>query len=108
MVGPIIRAEQLERIVGLVDRAQDAGARVLCGGKRADRDKGFWYEPTVLADVDENAEIAQSEVFGPVLSVIRYDGDDNEAVRVANNTRYGLSAYVNPATRSARGGWRIG
>jgi aldehyde dehydrogenase (NAD+) len=95
VVGPIIRAEQVDRMEGLVDRAQQAGARVLCGGKRGDRGgKGFWYEPTVLADVDENAEIAQNEVFGPVLSVVRYEGNDDEAVRVANNTRYGLSAYV--------------
>jgi len=94
-VGPIIRAEQLDRIEGLVDRARSDGARVLCGGKRGDRGgKGFWYEPTVVADVDENSEIAQTEVFGPVLSVIRYEGDDDEAVRVANNSRYGLSAYV--------------
>ncbi|MGZ8745900.1 MAG: aldehyde dehydrogenase family protein [Mycobacterium sp.] len=106
VVGPIIRGEQLERIVGLVDRAKEAGARVLCGGKRADRGgKGFWYEPTVLADVDQNAEIAQSEVFGPVLSVIRYDGDDDEAVRVANNTRYGLSAYVQ--SRDEDRAWRV-
>jgi aldehyde dehydrogenase (NAD+) len=95
VVGPIIRLEQLERMEGLVDRAIEAGARVLCGGKRGDRNgKGFWYEPTVLADVDENSEIAQTEVFGPVLSVIRYEGDDDEAVRVANNSRYGLSGYV--------------
>jgi len=95
VVGPIIRGEQLDRIEGLVDRAKEAGARVLCGGKRGDRDgKGFWYLPTVVVDVDENAEIAQTEVFGPVLSVIRYEGNDDEAVRVANNTRYGLSAYV--------------
>jgi aldehyde dehydrogenase (NAD+) len=94
-VGPIIRAEQLDRIEGLVDRARSHGARVLCGGKRGDRGgKGFWYEPTVVANVDENSEIAQTEVFGPVLSVIRYEGDDDEAVRVANNSRYGLSAYV--------------
>ncbi|MCX4095724.1 aldehyde dehydrogenase family protein [Nocardia sp. alder85J] len=98
MVGPIIREEQLQRIEGLVDRARSAGARVLAGGKRGDRfDRGFWYEPTVLADVDENAEVAQTEVFGPVLSVIRYSGDDDEAVRVANNSRYGLSAYVQSA-----------
>lgn len=95
MVGPIIRLEQLERIEGLVDRAKESGARVLCGGKRGDRGgKGFWYLPTVVADVDENAEIAQKEVFGPVLTVIRYEGNDDEAVRVANNSRYGLSAYV--------------
>ncbi|AZG45482.1 aldehyde dehydrogenase family protein [Gordonia insulae] len=95
VVGPIIREEQLQRIEGLVDRAVAAGARVVTGGRRADvNGKGFWYLPTVVADVDENAEIAQEEVFGPVLTVIRYVGDDDEAVRVANNSRYGLSAYV--------------
>lgn len=98
LVGPIIREEQLQRMEGLVDRAVAAGARLLAGGKRGERSgRGFWYEPTLLADVDENAEIAQTEVFGPVLSVIRYEGDDDEAVRVANNSRYGLSAYVQSA-----------
>ncbi|MDV7241853.1 MULTISPECIES: aldehyde dehydrogenase family protein [Rhodococcus] len=95
MVGPIIRGEQLQRVKGLVDRARESGARLLVGGKEGSRfERGFWYEPTLLADVDENSEIAQTEVFGPVLSVIRYDGDDDEAVRVANNSPYGLSAYV--------------
>ncbi|WP_322759993.1 aldehyde dehydrogenase family protein [Frankia sp. Cr2] len=97
IVGPIINANQLDRIVGLVDRARSAGARVIVGGKRAEAEKGFWYLPTVVADVDENAEIAQNEVFGPVLTVVRYDGDDDEAIRVANNSRYGLSAYVQTA-----------
>jgi aldehyde dehydrogenase (NAD+) len=106
VVGPIIRGEQLDRIEGLVGRAREAGARVLCGGKRGDRGgKGFWYLPTVVADVDENAEIAQTEVFGPVLTVVRYDGDDDEAVRVANNSRYGLSAYVQ-STDEERA-WRV-
>ncbi len=98
VVGPIIRAEQLERIEGLVDRAVADGARIIAGGKRGDRGgKGFWYLPTVVADVDENAELAQTEVFGPVLAVVRYEGDDDEAVRVANNSRYGLSGYVQSA-----------
>ena len=95
IVGPIIRRSQLERIEGLVDRARDAGARVLTGGERGDRGgKGFWYLPTVVADVHPDAEIAQTEVFGPVLTVIPFDGDDDEAVRVANNSRYGLSSYI--------------
>jgi aldehyde dehydrogenase (NAD+) len=90
----------------MVDRAREAGARVLCGGKRADRGgKGFWYEPTVIADVDENSEIAQKEVFGRVLSITRYEGDDDEAVRVANNTKYGLSAYVQ--SRDEDRAWRV-
>jgi aldehyde dehydrogenase (NAD+) len=106
VVGPIIRLEQLERIEGMVNRAREAGARVLCGGERGDRDgKGFWYLPTVIADVDENAEIAQKEVFGPVLSVIRYEGDDDEAVRVANNTAYGLSSYIQ--SRDEERAWRV-
>jgi aldehyde dehydrogenase (NAD+) len=106
VVGPIIRLEQLERIEGLVDRAAAAGARVIIGGKRADfGGKGFWFEPTVVADVDENAEIAQNEVFGPVLTVIRYEGDDDEAVRVANNSRYGLSGYVQ--SRDEDRAWKV-
>lgn len=106
VVGPIIRAEQVDRMEGLVDRAWQAGARVLCGGRRGDRGgKGFWYEPTVVADVDENAEIAQTEVFGPVLTVIRYEGNDDEAVRVANNSQYGLSGYVQ--SRDEERAWAV-
>jgi aldehyde dehydrogenase (NAD+) len=106
VVGPIIRADQVDRIEGLVDRAVEAGARIVVGGKRADRNgKGFWFEPTVIADVDENSEIAQTEVFGPVLSVLKFDGDDDEAVRIANNTMYGLSGYIQ--TRDLDRAWRI-
>ena len=95
VVGPIIRAEQVDRIDGLVQRAVTDGARILAGGKRGDRDgKGHWYVPTVVADVNENSELAQTEVFGPVLSVLKYDGDEDEAVRIANNSRYGLSSYI--------------
>jgi aldehyde dehydrogenase (NAD+) len=106
VVGPIIRAEQVDRIEGLVNRAEADGARILVGGKRASRGgKGFWFEPTVLVDVDENSEIAQTEVFGPVLAVIRYDGDDDEAVRVANNSEYGLSGYVQ--SRNEERAWAV-
>ncbi|WP_239335689.1 aldehyde dehydrogenase family protein [Frankia sp. CiP3] len=97
IVGPIINGAQLARIEGLVERARAAGARVPVGGRRGASPtggRGFWYEPTVVADVHEDAEIAQYEVFGPVLTVVRYDGDDDEAVRVANNSRYGLSSYI--------------
>lgn len=106
VVGPIIRADQLQRIEGLVERAVADGARLVVGGKRADRGgNGFWYLPTVVADVDESSEMAQTEVFGPVLTVIRYDGDDDEAVRVANNSRYGLSGYVQSADEQRA--WRV-
>jgi aldehyde dehydrogenase (NAD+) len=95
IVGPIIRASQLDSIAGFVDRAVTDGGRIVVGGRRGDRGgKGFWYLPTVVADVDENSELAQTEVFGPVLAVIKYDGDDDEAVRVANNSTYGLSGNV--------------
>jgi aldehyde dehydrogenase (NAD+) len=106
LVGPVIRREQLERMEGLVERAARDGARIVVGGHRGDRGgKGFWYVPSVVADVDENAELAQTEVFGPVLTVVRFDGDDDEAVRVANNTRYGLSGYVQSSDEERA--WRI-
>jgi aldehyde dehydrogenase (NAD+) len=88
-----------------VDRARDAGARVLAGGARGDREKGFWYLPTALADVDENSEIAQTEIFGPVLSIIRFEGSDDEAIRIANNSPYGLSSYVQ--TNDPERAWHV-
>jgi aldehyde dehydrogenase (NAD+) len=108
VVGPLINGSQLARVEGLVDRARGAGARVLVGGRRGTSPtggKGYWYEPTVVADVDENAELAQTEVFGPVLTVVRYDGGDDEAVRVANNSRYGLSSYIQ--TQDMDRAWRL-
>jgi aldehyde dehydrogenase (NAD+) len=69
VVGPIIRRSQLDRIAGLVQRAIDSGATVPTGGRISDRyERGFWYQPTIVTGVDENAEIAQTEVFGPVLA----------------------------------------
>ncbi|WP_236787740.1 aldehyde dehydrogenase family protein [Amycolatopsis sp. GM8] len=96
LVGPIIRRGQVERMAGLVDRAREAGATIATGGTSGhpDFEKGHWYRPTVVTDVDETAEIAQTEVFGPVLTVLRYDGRDEEAVRIANATRYGLGGFV--------------
>jgi aldehyde dehydrogenase (NAD+) len=105
VVGPIIRRDQVDRMDGLVQRAKEQGARVPVGGRRPDRDKGFWYEPTLVVDVAEDAEIAQTEVFGPVLSVLKYSGGDDEAVRIADSTMYGLSGYVQ--TRDAERGKRI-
>jgi aldehyde dehydrogenase (NAD+) len=97
-VGPIIRRGQLERMAGLVARARDAGATIATGGRISDRfGKGFWYEPTIVTGVDENAEIAQTEVFGPVLTILKYSGGDDEAIRIANATPYGLGAYVQTA-----------
>lgn len=94
-MGPLVSEVQRERVDGLVRTAVDEGATLVTGGKRPEHlDAGWFYEPTLLIDVDPNATIAQQEVFGPVLAVIPYDGGDDEAVRIANNSIYGLSGSV--------------
>ncbi|BBX45890.1 aldehyde dehydrogenase [Mycobacterium cookii] len=93
-MGPLISDTQRKRVQAHVDRALDDGAKLLTGGGRpAGLEKGFYFEPTILTEVTPDAAIAQEEVFGPVLSVLRYDGDD-AAVRIANNSQYGLSGAV--------------
>jgi aldehyde dehydrogenase (NAD+) len=100
MTGPIVNAAQLQRIDGLVKAAVDDGARVVVGGRIAPQfDAGFWYEPTLLADVDNTMDIARTEVFGPVLVAIPYD-DDDDAVRIANDSIFGLSGAVVGADRA--------
>jgi len=93
-MGPLISAAHLERVEGLVDRAVRDGATVVVGGKRPkDVDTGHFYEPTILTDATPDSYIAQEEVFGPVLTVLRYESDD-DAVAIANNSQYGLSGAV--------------
>lgn len=94
-MGPLINEEQRSKVHGMVERAVAAGATLVTGGRPVDGD-GFFYEPTLLSDVDPAAEIAQEEIFGPVLVVIPYD-DDDDAVRIANNSIYGLSGQVQSA-----------
>ncbi|MGP4007211.1 aldehyde dehydrogenase [Streptomyces sp. 4N124] len=89
-LGPNIHPRQLEKIDGFVRRALDDGARAVIGGKRKD---GLYYEPTLLADVAQDSEIVQEEVFGPVLTLQTF-GDEEEAVRLANDTRFGLAATL--------------
>jgi aldehyde dehydrogenase (NAD+) len=92
--GPQISARQRDRVLGYIEKGREQGARVVAGGGRpAHLPRGFYVEPTLFADVDPRATIAQEEVFGPVLCAIPYDGDD-EAVRIANDTIYGLSGAV--------------
>src|SRR3954451_15773406 len=86
-MGPVISARQQERVLGFLDRATSAGADVLTGGS-AGRDAGFFVQPTIVAGVDQQAEIVQSEVFGPVVTVQRVDAE--EAFRLANDVPYGL------------------
>ena len=90
-MGPLISEKQRDKVDGMVQRAVAAGATLVTGGQK--QDPGFFYAPTLLADVDPDSEIAQEEVFGPVLAVIAYD-DDDDAVRIANNSIYGLSGAI--------------
>lgn len=93
--GPLISAIQRERVLGYIETGKAEGARLVVGGGRpAHLDKGYYVEPTLFVDVDPDSTIAQEEIFGPVLVVIPYD-DDDDAVRIANNSRYGLSGSVN-------------
>jgi aldehyde dehydrogenase (NAD+) len=93
-LGPLIREQQRERVEGYVASGLDDGAELLTGGKRPDGfDKGFFYEPTVFLGRND-MRIAQEEIFGPVLTVIPYSGVDADAVRLANDSVYGLGAAV--------------
>ncbi|HUH70900.1 MAG TPA: aldehyde dehydrogenase family protein [Mycobacterium sp.] len=91
LMGPLINERQRDKVDGMVQRAVVAGATLVTGGKRLD--PGYFYAPTLLTDVDPDSEIAQDEVFGPVLVVIGFD-DDDDAVRIANNSIYGLAGAV--------------
>src|ERR1700742_797259 len=92
--GPLISARQRDRVQGYLDSATDEGGKFACGGGRpADRETGFFIEPTVIAGLDNNAKVAREEIFGPVLTVIAHDGND-DAVRIANDSPYGLSGTV--------------
>jgi aldehyde dehydrogenase (NAD+) len=98
LVGPLITPVQRERVLAHIDRAAEQGARVLVGGKAAtEPSRGYYVEPTLVVDVDPESDIAQQEVFGPVLSVIRYT-DEDDAARIANNTIFGLSAAVHSSS----------
>ncbi len=98
-LGPLISARQRERVQAHVDRAVADGARVVVGGgPPAELERGFFFSPTLIVDADENSHVAQEEVFGPVLTIIPHDGDD-DAVRIANNSIFGLSGAVHCSDR---------
>jgi acyl-CoA reductase-like NAD-dependent aldehyde dehydrogenase len=99
MMGPLINARQRAKVASYVERAVADGAKAVVGGRvPAHLPQGFYYEPTVLVGADENSAVAQDELFGPVLVVLPHDGDD-DGVRVANNSIYGLSGAVMSADR---------
>ncbi|MBP8292794.1 MAG: aminobutyraldehyde dehydrogenase, partial [Caldilineaceae bacterium] len=93
-MGPAISEVQRQRVLGFIERAKAAGAQVLTGGGvPKGYDDGFWVEPTVIVDASQSAEIIQSEVFGPVLTVSAFDGEA-QAVTYGNDVLYGLAASV--------------
>jgi aldehyde dehydrogenase (NAD+) len=94
LMGPLISERQRARVLGYIDKGVAEGATLALGGKApADLDRGFFVEPTLFVDVDNNMTIAQEEIFGPVLAVISYQ-DDDDAVRIANESVYGLGGAV--------------
>ncbi len=106
-VGPVVSERQRQRILGYIDAGTADGAKLVAGGSiPKDQPRGWFVEPTVFADVDNSHRIAQEEIFGPVLAIIAYDGDE-QAVALANDSEYGLggtvwSGDVDRATEVAR------
>jgi aldehyde dehydrogenase (NAD+) len=98
LMGPVISARQRDRVLGYIEKGVREGARlVLGGGRPAHLEKGFFVEPTLFADVDNAMTVAREEIFGPVLVVIPFE-DDDDAVRIANDSAYGLSGAVSSAS----------
>jgi aldehyde dehydrogenase (NAD+) len=101
IMGPVISKRQLERVKSYIDIGQQEGALLLAGGKvRTDKGGGYFIEPTCFVDVRNDMRIAQEEIFGPVLVVIPYE-DDEDAIRIANDSIYGLGGAVFGSTERA-------
>lgn len=98
-MGPVVSKIQFDKIQGLIDKGIQEGATLVCGGpgRPAGFNRGYFIRPTVFADVTPDMTIAKEEIFGPVLSMMTYDTED-EAVEIANNTSYGLAGYVQADT----------
>jgi acyl-CoA reductase-like NAD-dependent aldehyde dehydrogenase len=95
IIGPVVDGRAVTRIMGMIDRTRGSGARLITGGDRVGgaMANGYYIAPTVFADVPHQAELAQQEVFGPVLAVTKFDSED-EAIAIANGTDFGLAAYI--------------
>ncbi len=94
IMGPVISKRQMERVLGYIETGKQEGATLIAGGKaRPDKGGGFFIEPTCFVDVRNTMRIAREEIFGPVLVVIPFD-DDDDAIRIANESEYGLSGGV--------------
>ncbi|MGA5276878.1 aldehyde dehydrogenase family protein [Streptomyces cellulosae] len=92
-IGPLVSARQRDRVRGYIEKGVAEGARLVAGGPEAPRPQGWYVSPTVLADVTPEMTVAQEEIFGPVLCVMRYE-DEEDALRIANGTVYGLAGAV--------------
>jgi len=93
-IGSLISEKQRARVEGYIAKGVEEGARLVCGGGRPEGlDNGFFVQPTVFADVDNTMTIAQEEIFGPVLSIIPYDTEE-DAIKIANDSVYGLAGSV--------------
>ncbi|MFF6805118.1 aldehyde dehydrogenase family protein [Streptomyces sp. NPDC012616] len=92
-IGPVVNARQRDRVRGYIEQGVAEGATLVAGGPEAPREQGYFVSPTVFSDVTPDMTIAQEEIFGPVLSVLRYE-DEDDALRIANGTVYGLAGAV--------------
>ncbi|MEU3747613.1 MULTISPECIES: aldehyde dehydrogenase family protein [Streptomyces] len=92
-VGPLVNAKQRDRVRGYIEKGVEEGARLVAGGPDAPRETGYYVSPTVFADVTPDMTIAREEIFGPVVSIIRYE-DEADALAIANGTEYGLAGAV--------------
>ena len=100
IMGPLVNARQRQRVLSYIEKGREEGARILLGGGRpAHLERGYYVEPTVFVDVTNDMTIAREEIFGPVLCVITHEGDD-DAVRIANDSEFGLSGSVWSADES--------
>ncbi|MER6958287.1 aldehyde dehydrogenase family protein [Streptomyces sp. NPDC000618] len=92
-IGPVVSAAQQARVRGYIEKGVAEGARLVAGGPEAPREQGYFVSPTVFRDVTPDMTVAQEEIFGPVLTVLRYE-DEDDALRIANGTVYGLAGAV--------------
>ncbi|MFD6534670.1 aldehyde dehydrogenase family protein [Streptomyces sp. NPDC060184] len=92
-IGPVVNAKQRARVLGYIAKGVAEGARLVAGGPDSPREKGYYVSPTVFADVTPDMVVAQEEIFGPVLTILRYE-DEEDALRIANATVYGLAGAV--------------
>jgi betaine-aldehyde dehydrogenase/5-carboxymethyl-2-hydroxymuconic-semialdehyde dehydrogenase len=106
-ISPLIHPEHFARVKGFVERARAHGDTVLFGGEEVSHE-GLWYQPTVIEPLSNNSEVVQREIFGPVLTLQRFENED-EAVELANSTKYGLSAviYTSSQKRAVRVGEKV-